>query len=105
MDAYTLITFVHFMFQENTTTSSVIGAVQNLGQVVMESANSPVDQTRANLNTTAVILDSIANYVQTQRGSNITRAIVRCLCTNNITIKTCSCPYAYADCKRIGANC
>ena len=104
MDVHTVITFVHFMFQENTTTSSVIGAVQNLGQVVMESANSPVDQTRANLNTTAVILDSIANYVQTQRGSNFARDIVRCLFTN-FTIKTCSCPYAHADCKRISANC
>lgn len=42
----------------------------------MDSAGSPVDQTRANLNTTAEILDSIANYVQTQRGSNAARRTV-----------------------------
>ena len=66
------------LLQGNTTTNSIIRAVQNLGEVIMESAGTPVDQTRANLNTTAVILDNVANYIQTQRGSNTTRRIVRC---------------------------
>ena len=76
------ITFVYFQYtQGDTTTNSVVRATQNLGEVIMDSASSPVDQTPTNLDTTAVILDSVANYVQTQNGSDAARGIVRCLFT------------------------
>ena len=45
--------------QENVTL-----AIQRLAQVVNDSINSPVDQTRKNLNTAAIILNIIANHVQ-----------------------------------------
>ena len=54
--------------QENAMLSqeNVTMAIQSLAQFVNDSVNSPVDHTRENLNTIAIILTTIAYYVQNQ---------------------------------------
>lgn len=57
-----------FIYKEEATQESVTMAIHQLAHIVMDahSINSSVDQMRAYLNTTSVVLSNIASFIQNQ---------------------------------------
>ena len=64
--------------QRSLSQAGIAASIERLADAIATSPNSPVDQTMENLETIALILRNVADYVQTEPTSLVDDQVYRC---------------------------